>query len=203
MADKSIVEKRAEHFEKREKWMKTSFALLLGLLASSTLLTRKAVLSNSKTGLLGRINKNSHLCDYDNGILMRRLPMFLTMLTAYYGIASASRNKTEMKDNLIRSAVGGGVFFGGDIIIGSMLARLSDKFLNTEIINKSCEKIFINKIIPPHKHLKDLEGRSKKIGTVLFWINMASLSTLIGFGVPKILNKMIKNDVQKDKLVVQ
>lgn len=125
--------------------MKTSFASLLTLLCASTLITRKALLSNSQKGILGKLNKHSHLFDYDDGILMKRLPMFLTMMAAYYGVASASRNSTEMKDNLIRSSIGGITFFGGDILIGSLLAQISDKFFNTKIINKECEQNFINK----------------------------------------------------------
>ncbi len=199
MAEKSLTDKRAEKFEKREKNMKLSFAAILGLLVASPVFIRKALLSNAKTGFLGKISKNAAKFDYDDGILMRRLPMFLTMMCAYYGVASASRNNTEMKDNLVRSTVGGGVFFGGDIIIGSILARISDRVLNTKIIDKNCDKNFINKWLPPHKHLKDLQGRDKVIGTALFWTNMAALSALIGFGVPSILNKMIKNDVEKSK----
>jgi len=197
MADREAVEKRAANYDKREKLMKTSFAALLTLLTASTLLTRKAIVTNSQKGFLGKLNKHSHLFNYDDGILMKRLPMFLTMMVAYYGVASASRNYTEMKDNLVRSIAGGGAFFGGDILIGSILAQLSDKYLNTAIIDKNCSKNWINKLIPPVKHLKDLNGRSKQAGTVIFWMNMASLSAIIGFGVPSLLNKMIKKDVEK------
>ena len=199
MAEKSIIEKRAEGYKKREMLMKTSFASLLTLLCASTLITRKALLSNSQKGILGKLNKHSHLFDYDDGILMKRLPMFLTMMAAYYGVASASRNSTEMKDNLIRSSIGGITFFGGDILIGILLAQISDKFFNTKIINKECEQNFINKILPPHKHLKVMSGRDRKVGTLLFWINMASLSAIIGFGVPAFINKMILKDVEKAK----
>ena len=42
-------------------------------------------------------------------------------------------------------------------------------------------------------------GRDRKVGTLLFWINMASLSAIIGFGVPAFINKMILKDVEKAK----
>lgn len=198
MADKSVIDKRAQDYKKREKKMKLSFASLVGFLTLTPLLTRKAILNNSQKGIKGILNKYAHKFDYDNGILMKRLPMFLAIMTAYYGVASASRNNTEMKDNLVRSAAGTGMFFGGDVIMGSVFARLSDKFLKTDIIDKNCEKNMFNKILPPNKHLVDLTGRSRTIGTALFWLNMACLSGLIGFGVPTLLNKMIKRDVEKD-----
>lgn len=84
------------------------------------------------------------------------------------------------------------MFFGGDLIIGSTLARLSDKYLKTEILDKNAPKTLLNKLVPPTRHLKDLSGSSRKIGTGLFWINMALLSLSLGFGVPALLNKMIK-----------
>lgn len=117
----------------------------------------------------------------------------------FNGVASASINSTEMKDNLIRSSIGGITFFGGDILIGSLLAQISDKFFNTKIINRECEQNFIKKILPAQKHLKEMSGRDRKAGTLLFWINMAPLSAIISFGVPAFLNKMILKDVEKSK----
>ena len=48
------------------------------------------------------------------------------------------------------------------------------------------------------KRLRDLSPRDKKIGAALYWINLAMLSACTGFGVPYLINKMIKHDVNKD-----
>lgn len=154
--------------------------------------------SNSAGKFTKYIKKHSAKFDYTDGIFMSRLPFFLTAIGAYFGLAMASRNETELKDNLIRSAVRQFAFFGGDILIGSILARLSDKLLKTELCKTDCAKNLFNKIIPPTRPLKELNGRSKNIGVALFWVNIASLSALIGFGTPHLINKMIKKDVKKD-----
>jgi len=114
------------------------------------------------------------------------------------GIILASRNQTELKDTTTRSTVSTIAFFGGDILIGSVLGRLSDKYLKTDLMRKDVEKSFINKLIPPMKRLRDLSPRDKKIGAALYWINLVMLSACTGFGVPYLINKMIKHDVNKD-----
>lgn len=60
------------------------------------------------------------------------------------------------------------------------------------------EKTFLNKLIPPTKRLRDLNPRDRKIGAVLYWVNLAMLSACMGFGIPYLINKMIKHDVEKD-----
>lgn len=85
---------------------------------------------------------------------MKRLPFFLMGVVAYVGLTGASRNQTEVKDNLVRSIFSLSVFFGGDVLLGSTLARLSDKFLKTELLNKNAKKNLLNKIIPQQENQK-------------------------------------------------
>lgn len=198
MADVNVTNERANKYEKRAPVRLGSFIALLGALTVLPVFLRKGLINNSNKGLSGYLNKFAHWFDYDSGICMRRLPLFLTVTSAYYGVATASRNETELKDNLIRSMFGTGVFFGGDVVIGSMLGQFSDKFFKTNVINKSDSKNAVKRFMPTIKHLKDLEGRSKTAGTIIFWINMCCLSAITGFGMPAMLNKMIKHDVNKD-----
>ncbi len=198
MADKSVTDERARRYEKTASLRAASFAALVGGLAALPIFIKKGLTNNAQKGFSGLLNKYAHKFNYDDGICMKRLPMFLALMCAYYGVSSASRNQTELKDNLVRSTASCAVFFGGDLIIGSTLARLSDKYLKTEILDKNAPKTLLNKLVPPTRHLKDLSGSSRKIGTGLFWINMALLSLSLGFGVPALLNKMIKRDVEKD-----
>ena len=43
-----------------------------------------------------------------------------------------------------------------------------------------------------------MQGKNKSIATGLFWVNMVTLFGIIGIAIPKILNKMIRHDVEKD-----
>ena len=75
---------------------------------------------------------------------------------------------------------------------------MSDKLFKTELLDKNCKKTWINKVIPPIKPIRDLQGKNKAVATGLFWINMLTLFGILGVAIPKMMNKMIKNDVDND-----
>lgn len=195
MGDKNLIEKRAEKFKKSEKLRNNIFMAALALLTASPLILKKGLTSTGKFADL--IKKHAYKFDYNDGIFMKRLPFFLMAVIADVGILMSSRNKTEVKDNATRLSATQAAYFGGDIVIGSTLAALSDKFFKTDLLNKNCEKNFINKIIPPIKNIKELTGKNKIIGTTLFWVNMVSLFAVVGIGIPQLMNKMIKKDVSE------
>ena len=197
MANKSLVEKRAEKFKKTEKLRDSIFIASLLLLASSPLLLRKGLLKNSGK-FASFVQKHASKFDYNDAVFMKRLPFLLMTIVADIGLVLSSRNQTEVKDNAVRLSSTQAAFFGGDIIIGSALAALSDKLFKTELLDQNCDKNWINKIIPPIKHIKELEGKNKIIATGLFWVNMLALFAIVGVGIPKMLNKMIRHDVEKD-----
>lgn len=198
MADKATVEKRAESFKKKEPLRKAIWLGILAGLTASPLLLRKGLTSQQSTKFNNYIKKIGSKFDYTDGIFMSRLPFFMSACAMYSGLVLASRNQTEIKDTSIRSTVSTIAYFGGDILIGSILGRLSDKYLKTDLINKDVEKSFLNKLIPPTRRLRDLSPRDKKIGAALYWINLAMLSVCMGFGIPYLINKMIRHDVNKD-----
>ncbi|MBQ8460262.1 hypothetical protein IJ541_09200 [bacterium] len=198
MADKDTVEKRAENFKKKEPLRKAIWLGILAILTASPLLLKKGLTSQNATKFNNYMKKIASKFDYTDGIFMSRLPFFMSACAMYSGLVLASRNQTEMKDTSIRSTASTIAYFGGDILIGSILGRLSDKYLKTDLINKDVEKSFLNKLIPPTKRLRDLNPRDKKIGAALYWINLAMLSACMGFGIPYLINKMIRHDVEKD-----
>ena len=198
MADKDIVEKRAESYKKKEPLRKAAWLGILTALTLSPLLLKKGLTSQQSTKFNNYIKKIAPKFDYTDGIFMSRLPFFMSAIGLYSGITLASRNQTELKDTSIRSTASTIAYFGGDILIGSILGRLSDKYLKTDLMKKDIEKSFLNKLIPPTKRLRDLSPRDKKIGAALYWINLAMLSACMGFGIPYLINKMIRHDVNKD-----
>ena len=198
LADKETVERRAEKYKKSEPLRKGVVTTAVGLLTALPLLVRNSLLSDKTTGIFGVIKKHADKFDYTNGIFMKRLPLFLFMTEAYGGIALASRNKTELKNNLIMGASSAVVFFGGDLVINSILSNLSDKYLHTNIIDRNAPKTFLNKIIAPTKPIKELQGKSKNVAAINFFINLALLAYFYGYGTPKLMNKIIRKDLKKD-----
>jgi len=198
LADKETVEKRAEKFKRTEPIRKGIIAGLLGSVTLLPLAISKGLKSPKTNGLAGFIKKHADKFDYTNGIFMKRLPLFLFAFASQGGLGLASRNQTELKNNLLLSSTGIALYFGGDILINSLLAQMSDKLLKTNIIDKNAPKTFINKIIPPTTPIRNLTGKSRNVAAVNFFINMVILAVAYGYGVPKLMNKIVRKDLNKE-----
>lgn len=203
MADKEVIEKRAKRQEQLRKIKYNVFlAILAGAGIGMPLLVRNGMRSTKNTKLANYIKSFGKTFDYKDAIFMSRWPMAISFIAAHCGVFLASRNKSEMKDNALRSSTSISIFFLGDLFLASILGQISDKFLKTKIINKTPEhKNILHKILPPASALKKLQNadkRTKGIATAIFWFNFASLSALMGFAVPAMINKMVKKDVSKD-----
>lgn len=203
MADKEVIEKRAEKFKRSEKLRYGAFlTALFGLVVAMPMAIKRGI-STSKAGKISEnVKKHGEKFDYKNAIFMSRLPMALSFITAHFGIFMASRNNTERKDNLIRSSATLSIFFLGDIFLASVLGRLSDKYLKTNLIKRDSEHKLLNKILPSIKTLEELKKvnspKSVKIAKGIFWLNFAFLSALMGFITPYFINKIIKKEVAQD-----
>lgn len=203
MADKSVIEKRAK---KQDDIMKFKYAGFLGVLGAVSvalpIAIKKGLSSSANTKFANYIKQHAHNFDYKNAIFMARLPMALSFIAAHSGIFLASRNESEMKDNAIRSTSSISIFFLIDLISSSILGQLSDKIFKTNLIKREGSKNILTRILPPVKSLKELSVngnvKTKNAATGIFWFNFASLSALMGFGVPAMINKIVKKDVSKD-----
>ena len=199
LTDKDNVQKRAEKYKKSEPVRKGTTIGLTALLTALPLAIRNGLLSEKQDGLAGYIKRNADKFDYTNkGRFMKRLPLFLFLTTSMTGVALASRNDTELKNNLLLNGTGLAVYFGADVIINSLLAILSDKLFKTEIIDKNAPETLMNKIIPPTVPIKNLKGKSKNIAAVNFFINLVLLAIAYGYGVPTLINKIVRKDLKKD-----
>ena len=207
MADKRVIEKRADAYEKNKKKRYAIFAgLALAVSTIPSLALKHGLSSNAKNKFTAYIKKNAHLMDYKSGIYMSRLAFFTLLLINHGGLLLASRNKTEAKDTAIRMGTGDAVFFGGDLLLASLFVNFSDRVLKTKL-RKEGETTFISKIFPKTKSIKQINElvdsgklplKNKKIASRFYWANLAILSIAMGFGIPTLINRMIKKDVQSD-----
>ena len=210
MAEKEIVEKRAEKYEKTKKKRFLSFVGLVGASTAAMSLAGFTPLksTNNNSKLVKTLKKHSKLFDYKKGIYMSRLPLAGVVLLSSLGFIMSARNKTEEKDLSIRNLVGYSVFFGGDLLTSSLLTNVSDRLFGTKLRKENnSNKRAINKVFPGVKPIEQVlkeveEGKipkvNKKVASGIFWTNMVLLMGAMGFAIPKAINKMIKNDVNKD-----
>lgn len=204
MADKNVIEKRAK---KQEEIRKFKYAGFLATLAAASvampLAIRHGLNTKSSTKFANYVKRHGERFDYKDAIFMSRLPMAISFIAAHTGVFLASRNKSEMKDNAVRSTTAISIFFLGDLLLASILGQAADKFLHTNVINRQPkDKNFLFGILPPAEKLNHLKAsgsaKTKAVATAIFWFNFASLSVLSGFISPMLINKMIKKDVNND-----
>lgn len=203
MADKEVIEKRAEKYKRSEKIRYGAFlTALLGLTVAMPIAIKRGISTNKVSNVSNFIKKHGNKFDYKDAIFMSRLPMALSFIAGHFGIFMASRNKTERKDNLIRSSATMSIFFLGDLLLASILGRVSDKYLKTSLIKRDGDNKILNKILPPMKNLEELKTlnslKSVKMAKRIFWLNFTVLSVLMGFITPYMINKIIKKEVAQD-----
>lgn len=207
MADKNVIEKRADSYEKNKNKRYAAFAALaLGISTALPLITRFGLNSQAKNGFANFIKKHANLMDYKSGIYMSRIAFLMLMVVNHGGLLIASRNKTEAKDTAIRMGTGDAIFFGGDLILASVFANMSDRLFKTQLRKEGQTSLFSN-IFPKIKPIKKINEmvdkgllpiKNKKIATGLYWMNLAVLSFCMGFLIPTMINKIIRKDVAKD-----
>ncbi len=212
MADESHTKKMAEQHEKN-KWKK--YLCFLGFATASAIvlpkIMAKSMLAKNATGIFRIIKENAQKLDYKDGKFMSMPTYFsIFLLTAFPGVLLASRDSTEKKDWLLRLTLLGGLFFGGDALMNGAGARISDKLLGTQLIDREKLKSgsWFSTIFPPVRKINDLDkvkglsqdiiNRTKKSGAALYWGTLFINMLLLGFGMPYFLNKIIKKDVEKD-----
>lgn len=208
MADKDIIEKRAENYEKTKK-KKYIAAMGLNIMTAigMSLAAFATLYSKSPNKIIQILRNKSKFFDYNKGIYMSRLPFFIGN-TAFIGVnLLAARNDTERKDLATRQGIGDAVFFGGDLLLASLFTNMSDRLFGTKLRVDDNKKSKFRKIFPKVKPIKQIikevdqgkiSGTNKKVAAGIFWTNMLILMVSMGYLIPTAINKMIRHDVEKD-----
>ena len=132
------------------------------------------------------------------------------VLSSFPAKIISSRDANERKDRALRDIGLFTMFFGGDFLINNIAGRLADKIFGTKIMNDKGEKLnFIQKFKLPLKNFRLLEQskdispeilkKTKTIGAGLYWFSLLTNTALIGFGLPKVLNKFLRHNIEKEK----
>ncbi len=210
MADKTHVEQKAQKYREKHKndCYKANAILLTSALAAS-LAFKKGMLAKGSNF----VKKHAAALDYKDGIYMSRaILLVVTLFGDFPNTMLSSRDKEESKYNLIKNLLGYSVFFGGDVLLNNVMARVMDKTCkNVNLINKeklSEEAPLWKKITAPLYSMNEITKKSdwapevlsktKKCKNAIFWGNFAIVTAIMGFGTPYLLNKMLKNKVNSE-----
>ena len=207
MANKSIVEERVRKYEDNKKNYSKIFLAEIALISTLVpFIFHKGITSDAKNTLTQFIKKHCTLTDYTKGIYMSLFTTILGIIGNFSGLMFFSRNDTERKNMAIRSAVINPVMFGGDLLLTSLIAKAGDKIFKTNLINKEENTSFFRKIFPKYKSLeqiskdiadKKIPAKNKNFASAIYWGGMGICAGFVAFVVPKICNRLTKQDVSE------
>ena len=213
MADEEFTKKTASKTNETKK-LRQALTLGLTIIPALTLpiLLKKGMLNGltSNNKVLKWFNKNAEMFDYKKAMYMSRATALALWLTGdYLPNMLASRDKYELKDNLIRITLMDVFFWGGDLLLKKVLAKCSDKMFNTHLINKDTNHPYTLDNLKNYKNIENLKHlseksikKTKRAAVSLYILNLGILMGTLGFGLPILLNRMLRKRVAEDKAKV-
>ena len=170
----------------------------------------ESLLGKAEDKILKKISDNPDRFNYTSGTNMSKtIYASIWALSSFPAKIISSRDSNERKDRALRDAGLFAMFFGGDFLINNMLGRASDKFLGTKIMDDKGENLnFMQKFKLEIKNFNTLEKekglsaeclkKTKNVGAGLYWVSLIVNTALIGFALPKALNKLLRHNISKE-----
>jgi len=186
-----------------------AFSVIPGILFAKTV--TKGLSTKNPNKLLQKIAKNPQNFDYTSGTNMSKtIYAAIWILSSFPAKLISSRDKNELKDRALRDIGLFTMFFGGDFLINNIAGRIADKIFGTKIMNDNGKDLnFLQKFKMPLRNFKTLDEvkdippeilkKTKNIGAGLYWFSLLTNTALIGFGLPKVLNKFLRRNIEKEK----
>ena len=213
MLEEKKVSKKEHQKSKFKKLAGTlAFAFIPGIILSR--LVTKGL--SAKTANI--IKNNAQNFNYTSGVSMSKtINAMKWAFTGFLAKLPSSRDKYELKDRSAREGATFVMFFGGDYLLNNILGRMSDAFLGTKIMDTDKfkgEKIgFFKSFALPVRRFKKINNlknvspeiikRTRNTGAVLYWVSLITNMAVLGFSVPRFLNKFLRHSVQKDRQKAQ
>lgn len=212
------AEKEASKKSKKKKLLwNIAFATIPGMVFANTVTKGlKSAITKDSGFITKKISQNAEKFNYTSGTNMSKLIYAsIWLLSSFPAKIISARDKNERKDRAIRDIGLFTMFFGGDFIINNILGRFSDKYFGTKIMNtpKKQSLNFFEKFTLGMKNLNNIEKekgltkeilqRTQKAGAYIYWISLLTNTALIGFALPKLLNKFLRKNINKENLQQQ
>ena len=186
-----------------------SFCVIPGIIFSKTV--TKGLLKQSSNKILKTIADNPNKFDYTSGTNMSKfIYASIWLLSSFPAKLISSRDKNERRDRALRDIGLFTMFFGGDFLINNIAGRISDKYYGTKIMDYPEKKLnFFERFKLGLRNFRELEAdkklspevlkKTKSAGAALYWISLLTNTALIGFAMPKVLNKILRHNINKEK----
>lgn len=159
-----------------------------------------------------KIAQNPARFNYTSGTNMSKtIYAAIWLLSSFPAKIISARDSNERKDRALRDAGLFTMFFGGDFLINNILGRMADRFFGTKIMDRKNDSKpnFIKDFTLNIKNFRKLEEdkslskevlkRTKSVGAGMYWAALLINTALIGFALPKVLNKFLRNNIKKEQ----
>lgn len=211
--EKTLAANAKKHEQTQRKKILIGIGSLVGGSLAVALGLKKGLLAKDSSKFGNFVKKHADKFDYTDAIFMSRATFLgINIFGDVPNTLLACRDKEELKYNTLKNAAFLSFFFGGDLVLNNLGARVIDKTMGTKLIDDSklkAKNSLWNKINAPLRSFKEIEKneiklspqllhKTQKAGVAMFWGNFVLLGAILGFGVPYILNKILRNDVAKE-----
>jgi len=194
--------------EKKKNLLKSALISIIPAIIFPKLVTKGF---KNDTGILSSIvKKYAENLNYNKGIFpSKTIFAAIWILCDYPSALVSARDKYERKDRAVRSLGLFTVFFGGDFILNNIFGRLLDNFPKVQIMDDAKvgkkDGFFKKMLMTPKSfsqinNIKDAEilKRTKNVGAGLYWLTLVANMGLLGFALPAVMNRVLKNTLKKD-----
>jgi len=160
--------------------------------------------------ILKKIGQNPSNFDYMSGTNMSKtIYAAIWVLSSFPAKIISSRDANERRDRTLRDVGLFTMFFGGDFLINNIAGRIADKIFGTKIMESSDKNSnFFQNFKLKLRNFRKLEQatdmtpellkKTKSIGAGLYWFSLLTNTALIGFALPKFLNKFLRYNIKKE-----
>ena len=207
--EKNISDKENKKSKLKKLAWNIAFSVIPGILFAKTI--TNGLSSKSVNPILKKIADNPRNFDYTSGTNMSKtIYAAIWVLSSFPAKLISSRDSNERKDRALRDIGLFTMFFGGDFLINNIAGRIADKIFGTKIMDDRVKNLnFIQKFKMPLKNFRALKQsndipvellkKTKSIGAGLYWFSLLTNTALIGFALPKVLNKFLRHNIEKEK----
>ncbi len=119
------------------------------------------------------------------------------VLSSFPAKLISSRDSNECRDRALRDVGLFTLFFGGDFVINKTAGTIADKIFGTKIMKNGKVRNF--RTLEKATDIPDnILKKTKNISAGLYWFSLLANTAIIGFALPKVLNKFLRYNIKKE-----
>ena len=195
-ADTQHSKEEIQKSKQKKAFWNIVFSVVPGIAFAKTI--TKGLSTPNASGILKKIAQNPRNFDYTSGTNMSKtIYAAIWVLSSFPAKLISSRDSNERRDRALRDIGLFTMFFGGDYMINRTAGTVADKIFGTKIMDGGKLRNF--RTLDSAKDLTpEILKKTKTVGAGIYWFSLLANTALIGFALPKVLNKILRYNIKKE-----